>query len=151
MQFNLETDYALRCMMYLAEHQEECISSATLARTQGLHSVEHVQKVLRKLRNRELVKVKLGVSGGYYLGKLPEQITVYEVLDCMEETLCINRCLEEDAYCSRYATEYCPLHKYYNIIQAKMYIFFKDITLRDLIEEKFPDIHITVKKGTDKK
>ena len=72
MQFNLETDYALRCMMYLAEHQEECISSATLARTQGLHSVEHVQKVLRKLRNRELVKVKLGVNGGYYLGKQPE-------------------------------------------------------------------------------
>ena len=38
MQLNLETDYALRCMMYLAEHQEECISSATLARTQGLHT-----------------------------------------------------------------------------------------------------------------
>ena len=145
MQLNLETDYALRCMLYMASHKEECVSSVTLANTQGLHSVEHVQKIVRKLRNKQLVKVKLGVNGGYYLGKEAKDISVYEILDCMEETLCINRCLEDDQYCSRYATEYCPMHKYYNQIQAKMLSFFQVITLQDLIDENFPDIQVIVK------
>lgn len=144
MQLNLETDYALRCMMYLAQHEGECVSSATLASTQGLHSVEHVQKVLRKLKKEHYVVVKLGIHGGYTLGKKAEEITVYDIISCLEETLCINRCLEEDQYCSRRATAYCPLHAYYSQIQAKMLSFFSTITLKDLIEEHYPDISLVV-------
>ncbi len=136
MQLNLETDYGIRSMLYLAE-KEESISSSEMARELGFHTVEHAQKILRKLRDAKLVTVKLGAAGGYHLAKEPSQITVKEVLLCMEETICINRCLEPDGYCSRNGVPHCAMHKFYLKVQKSLEDAFDAVTLQDILDENF--------------
>jgi DNA-binding IscR family transcriptional regulator len=58
----------------------------------------------------------------------------------MEETICINRCLEPDGYCSRYATSYCPMHKYYKKVQRMMESVFAAATIQDIVDENFPEV-----------
>ena len=94
MQLNLETDYGIRCMLFLAE-AKRCVTSVEMTEKLGFHTVEHTQKILRKLRDGGLVKVKLGSNGGYMLARDASEISVLEVLKAMEETICINRCLEQ--------------------------------------------------------
>ncbi len=136
MQLNLETDYGIRCMLYLAD-KKTCVSSTEMAQVLGFHTVEHTQKILRKLRDAQLVTVKLGANGGYQLARPADEISVKEILESLEETICINRCLEPDEYCSRNAVGYCPMHKYYQKVQKMMENAFADVTVQDILNEDF--------------
>ena len=48
----------------------------------------------------------------------------------------INRCLEHDKYCSRFATETCPVRHGYAIIQDNLEKSLAGITIKDLMEGK---------------
>ncbi|MEI3292039.1 MAG: Rrf2 family transcriptional regulator [Thomasclavelia ramosa] len=58
-----------------------------------------------------------GVQGGFKLKKHPKDISIFSIIDIFEPTIRINSCLEEDKYCSRFATETCPVEKF--IVQCK--------------------------------
>ena len=45
------------------------------------------------------------------LAKQPENISLMEIISCVEETMAINRCLEEDRFCSRNLEDTCKIHK----------------------------------------
>ena len=46
------------------------------------------------------------------LAKQPENISLMEIISCVEETMAINRCLEEDRFCPRNLEDTCKIHKY---------------------------------------
>lgn len=99
-----------------------------------------VLKIGRKLQEAEVVKVVSGVQGGFYLNKKPEQIKLLDIINIMESTVKINRCLEADEFCSRkycdqYITKKCPVRKTYTVIQDTIEAQLKGVTLKDLIEE----------------
>ena len=45
------------------------------------------------------------------MAKQPENISLMEIISCVEETMAINRCLEEDRFCSRNLEDTCKIHK----------------------------------------
>lgn len=45
------------------------------------------------------------------LAKQPENISLMEIISCIEETMAINRCLEKDRFCSRNTEDTCKIHK----------------------------------------
>ena len=44
-----------------------------------------------------------------------------------------NRCLEEDEYCSRFATKDCPVRKFYQDFQAELENRLSNVTVKDLL------------------
>lgn len=137
-QLNITTDYAIRIVFYLAS-KNEVISSKELSEnliiTQNM-----VLKIGRKLQEADVVRVVSGVQGGFYLSKKPEQIKLLDIINIMESTVKINRCLEADEFCSRkycdkYITKKCPVRKTYKVIQNTIETQLKGVTLKDLIEE----------------
>jgi len=79
MQITLETDYAVRCLVYLKNHNKEAavlndISAATLIPPAFL------SKILQKMAKRGLVRSQKGKKGGFRLAKDPERISVYEIM-----------------------------------------------------------------------
>lgn len=131
MQLNLETDYALRAVIYLAKKGDSA-TSLEIGNAIAI-SRSHVQKVLRKLRNAGILSVTMGNAGGYALSKEPSDITVREILETMEEKTCINRCLEADGYCSMNNLAHCPMHQYYLGIQKVLEDTFGRTTIDDII------------------
>lgn len=136
MRLNLETDYGLLCLLYLAE-KNKCISSEELKEAVGIHTPDHVRKVLRKLRQSGFVETKRGSEGGYMLKKKASDILLGEVIEAMEDTICLNRCLEEGGVCSLNRQDTCPLKKCYQRIQKSLGQEFYRVTIQDILDENY--------------
>lgn len=109
MQLKNSTDYAIRIVCYLAA-QERMVSTSELSRKLNV-SANYVPKIAKKLKNAKIVTACEGTNGGYMLAKQPENISLMEIISCVEETMAINRCLEEDRFCSRNLEDTCKIHK----------------------------------------
>ena len=99
MQLKNSTDYAIRIVCYLAA-QERMVSTSELSRKLNV-SANYVPKIAKKLKDAKIVNACEGINGGYMLAKQPENISLMDIISCVEETMAINRCLEEDRFCSR--------------------------------------------------
>ena len=74
-----------------------------------------------------------GVGGGFTLCRRPEDISLHEIINLMEGTTRINRCLEADSFCSRNATDTCKLHRYYQRVQSGVDKAFQEMTIDKLL------------------
>lgn len=133
MQLNLTTDYAIRCMVYLAQ-LDSGDSALGISRVIGIERI-HTQKILRSLQKAGLVKSTLGSTGGFFIAKSPDDISMLDIIQAMERTILINRCLEEDRYCSLTRTNVCPVRKVYVELQNQMEEFLGSWTLTRLLEQ----------------
>ena len=129
MQLTMTTDYALRCLLYLAG-KEGVSSSPEIGKTVGINNI-FVQKVLRVLRDAGFVSSLQGGTGGYRLAKKPEEIVLLDIILLFEKTMKINRCLEAEGCCERCET--CPMHVYYAEVQKTLEGYFGQDTLQDVI------------------
>ena len=73
MHLSAQEEYGLRCLVQLARHVgEEPMRIQEIARAEGLSS-EYVAKLMRILRNGNLVDSTRGASGGYRLPQADER------------------------------------------------------------------------------
>lgn len=132
MQLNVTTDYAIRIILYLAM-RKEITTSKEIAAAMGIPK-NYVLKITHKLVEAALIKRLVGVQGGFALEKNAAEITLLDIVNIMEPTMRINRCLEDDRFCSRYATENCPVRSFYCILQNEMENGLKKMTVQKLLE-----------------
>lgn len=101
-----EMDYALRILRAL--HQEGQLSAAAVARQ------EHMQKAITlKLLNRLLaagiVESRRGVSGGYFLKRRCEDLSIYDVFQSIGDPPLLNRCQREGYQCENFPQGGCGI------------------------------------------
>lgn len=78
-------EYGLRALLCIANYssnddEAHCgLTIPEIAETEGI-SIPYASKVMRKLRQGGLVKASRGRTGGYYLTKSPDEITLSEAL-----------------------------------------------------------------------
>ena len=115
MQLNVTTDYALRVVLHIMA-KEDIATRSEICDTMGIppNSVPAITSVLKKAG---IIGEVRGPHGGFQLEKNKNEITMQDVIDAFEKTTKINRCLENDAYCSRQAAEFCEVRKYYEKMQ----------------------------------
>lgn len=132
MQLNKTTDYAIRIVIYLAITNELTVAkeiSDKMAIPQN-----YIIKIMKKLKDAGIIETYSGVKGGYKLKKSADEISLLDIIEIMEKTIKINRCLEENTYCSKSATDKCPIYKYYELIQNELENNFKKITIKNCID-----------------
>jgi len=118
MQLNVTTDYAIRIVLYLAT-KKKVVNSNEIAKAMGIPST-YIMKITRTLKQADILREKRGVDGGFVLNMEPEQLTLLEIVGALEKTVNINRCLEEDEYCSRNAVTFCNVRKLLVRLQAEL-------------------------------
>ena len=93
--------YALRVMMDLAEQNSDSyIPLKEIAERQGI-SKKYLEMIVKELVGAKLLKGVSGKGGGYKLSRQPEDYSVGEILDVMENSMAVVSCLENGA-------EECP-------------------------------------------
>ena len=132
MQLKTTTDYAIRTILYLTLKKPETVSSNKVATNMGIPR-QYLIQIGAVLREAGLIHTHAGKHGGYSLAKEPEQILLYDIINAMEETTRLNRCLEEDEYCSRFATKECPVRRCYSVMQSKWDQFLQGLTVTDIL------------------
>ena len=139
MQLNITTDYAVRMTLYLAQ-QGGVAAAAEIGRAMAIPS-KYVKTVAKPLCDAGLLRAVRGAGGGFGLNLPPEKITMHAIVNVMEGTTRINRCLEQDGYCSRNGTQMCPVHQFYCQIQNELDRKFGAMTIARLLQEpqQLPD------------
>ncbi len=93
-----------------------------------------LEKIMRELKDAELVEVKRGRGGGYELAEEPGEISVKSVISVLEESkLAPVNCLlpEEDEPCP--LEDNCPTLEVWKAIYEKFLEVLQSFTLADLL------------------
>jgi Rrf2 family protein len=90
-------EYGLRCLIRIAEHdQDDPVSAQTIAELEGL-SVPYTQKIVRTLMKSDLVDSKRGAHGGYYPTRPVTDMTVGDAMRAL------GGFIEVEELCERHA------------------------------------------------
>lgn len=133
----MRTDYAIRILLFLASKGTN-VTGEIICENLGL-TPSYFPKTIVELRRAGWVTSDAGINGGYRLVKSPKEISVLDVMKLMEDSIKINRCLQEDHFCSRNATEICEVHKLYLIFQEIYESYFDSVSIADLMRSSAYD------------
>jgi len=82
MQINLETDYAVRCLVYLKDRKNEICVLGDISKATRIPSA-FLSKILQKMIKGGLVRSVKGKKGGFRLAKDPDRISVYNIMQAV--------------------------------------------------------------------
>ena len=99
MKLSKRGEYGLRAMLDLAGLD----SGSAVVQIKEIAEREHIpakflEQILLTLKNAGLLHSKMGVGGGYYLAKPPEQITLGHIVRTLDGPLAPVRCVSQMAY-----------------------------------------------------
>ncbi|MDR1410993.1 MAG: Rrf2 family transcriptional regulator [Spirochaetaceae bacterium] len=126
-----ESDYAVRALRELAGGELKTVQ--TICEREQI-PFQYGYKILKKLEKTGLVQGFRGAGGGYRIAKLPETITLFDVVSSIDESLAIAECLKHGADCPRNrGLRKCKVHTELDRIQRQLLGSLKEKSLAELI------------------
>ena len=98
MKLNLQTDYALRVLIYVGTNSEGLSTIQEIADAFSI-SKAHLMKVVHRLGKAGYLDTIRGKNGGMRLKQLAETVRVGDVVRSIEEDLAVIGCLSQDCFC----------------------------------------------------
>lgn len=99
MNITSKSRYALKIMMDLSSHDHELVRRQEIVRRQGVPA-KYLDQILIKLRNAGLVNSTRGRDGGYALAREKSEITVWDILNAVEDGIYPVMCVDDHGSCS---------------------------------------------------
>lgn len=130
MKFSTTTRYGLRAMVYIAQKNKIC-SVKEISEAEEI-SPAYLEKIILKLSKAGLIEVKRGTTGGYFLARPAEKITVEDVIKVLEKNTSLAPCVNPIYKCPR--RYLCPTKNIWEKIYDNINLTLQNITLKDLIK-----------------
>jgi Rrf2 family protein len=126
------TDYAVRAILYMAEHGGELVSTADIDRDLKLPR-PFMRKILQVLQKQGyLVSVK-GYKGGFRLQRKPSAIHLIDLMHIFQGDISLSDCLFKKKICHCVAT--CPLRREVKSMEHVLLKKLKTITVADMMKK----------------
>jgi Rrf2 family protein len=109
-----KTDYAIRCVLHLAESEKEVVMVNEIAQDREIPR-SFLAKILQTLAKAGIVQSIRGVKGGFRLARKAHNITLLEVVETMEGAVAMNICAVDKGMCSLSST--CSAHPVWDEIR----------------------------------
>ncbi len=132
MRLSLQTDYALRTLMYLATVPDRA-TAADVATLFGI-SGHHVAKVVQQLARLGFVRSQRGRGGGISLARPAGDIRVGEVIAAFEGNMHLLECVGTDGVCV--IESFCKLKRVLADAEDLQMNYLDGITLADVLPAK---------------
>ena len=140
MKISAQEEYGLRCLLKLAQAENQALTLPEIAAAEGL-SVPYVAKLMAVLRDAGLIDSSRGRTGGYRLAKSAEEIGLGSLLLVLGDPL-----YDEGGYCQRHSgiaadgvcvhQNGCSLKTLWSTLEQWMRGTLNQITLADLMEHE---------------
>jgi Rrf2 family transcriptional regulator, iron-sulfur cluster assembly transcription factor len=123
------TGYAITALGHVASSSGRPMLIKDIAEaTQLPHP--YLAKIIHTLSRRGLVVTRRGVGGGVGLARRPEDITLYQVAEALDDPILEERCMLGNAACSDERA--CPTHEFWTVHRAVQIDFLRERTLADV-------------------
>ncbi len=136
MRISSRSEYGLRAMVYLARRPGASpVPLHEIARDEAIPSA-FLERIFAGLRRGGLVSATRGVYGGYRLARVPEEISVADVMTALEGPLSLVGCVPDGSGCER--LDGCTSREVWRRLDGAITRALTDITLKDLTMEARP-------------
>ena len=130
MQISRETEYAVRCVTYLARIPKRTAMIDEIAREMEIPR-SFLAKILQKLAKASIVVSFRGAKGGFALARKPEEITLYDVFSETEGPAAKERiCAVTKERCGKGGL--CAIHPVWESARKAMIPVLRSRTVSDL-------------------
>ena len=135
MRLSTKSRYGVRAIFDIAYHSEGLKTQVkNISRRQGI-SPRYLEQIFQKLKKAGILGSKRGPSGGYFLNKKPEEITLGEIIRITEGSidpvLCIN---PEDSSQPCERSGECVTRIIWNEAGNRLKEYFDSVTIKDLCD-----------------
>jgi len=140
MQVTRAGEYAIIGLSYLAKQPvNSVVMIDEISETEGIPK-SFLAKIFQSLAKSGIVRSNRGAGGGFSLAKPANNITLLQVLQCVEGVFALQKCVSEDPECVVSTTRMssCALCAVFGEAQTRVNEVFARTTLADLLNPKTP-------------
>jgi Rrf2 family protein len=131
MKVSTRTRYGLRLLIHLASQAPGTLVNVKEAsRHEGI-SAKYLEQIIRSLKKAGMLLVARGAHGGYAIGRPPEEITVLEVFQTLEDGNLLIDCVDRPDTCDR--REQCSTFDFWVEFQTLITDYLGNLTIADLV------------------
>ena len=133
MKMSSKARYGLYVAVELAKRYSdtEVVSVALLAQCTGV-TEKYLEQIIALMKKANIVHAIRGASGGYKLAKVPQDISVGDILRVLEDNLQIVDCIHKD--CSNGCN--CVSRNLWVKLNQNINSYLDTISLQQLVEDK---------------
>lgn len=136
MKLSTKTRYGLRAVVSIAKVS----SSGTPAKRKAIAaeqdiSESYLENILIILKNNRIIEATRGANGGYVLSRTPETVTVLEIINALEGSIDLVRCIASPSQCVK--SDNCAARSVWKELSESWNSTLGNITLKDLMEREF--------------
>jgi Rrf2 family iron-sulfur cluster assembly transcriptional regulator len=138
MQVTRAGEYAVIGLLYLAKQPpSHVVMIDEISETEGVPR-SFLAKIFQSLAKAGFVRSNRGAGGGFSLAKSPNEITLLQVLQCVEGVFALQKCVSDEPECvvstTRMST--CTLCAVFGEAQNRVNEVFARTSLTDLLNPK---------------
>lgn len=126
------TDYAIRALMTLAQHQGEYLSSREIAAAQDI-PYQYLRRIMQVLVKKNYVASKEGSGGGVRLVADPAKIKIVDIIEMFQGAIELSTCMFRGHICANRKT--CVLRNEIKRIERLVTTEFEKLTIRKLVDK----------------
>jgi Rrf2 family protein len=135
MQIPRRIEYALRAMIHLADRPDGVASGIDISIRQQIPKY-FLEKVIRDLMRRGLVRSRRGPGGGYQLARQADAISFRDIIEAVEGPIMLNVCLETSSVCSLQPS--CRMFQVWEQGQRALLDVFSQTNLQEIVASAPP-------------
>jgi Rrf2 family iron-sulfur cluster assembly transcriptional regulator len=134
--------YAVMAMVELARHDSgKPVTLAELAQAQEI-TVPYLEQLFSKLKKLGLVHSVRGPGGGYVLAKSSADISVWEIVQAVDESLEMTRCKKTGNQGCMSGSNRCLTHDLWEGLSQQIHTYLHSISLADVCSGNLKNLPI---------
>lgn len=107
MQITKQTDYAIRCVLFLSRSPDKVFMIDSISAKMNIPR-SFLAKILQRLAKAGIVESLRGVKGGFRIARKPSDISLLDVVEAIEGSVAMNKCAVDKKLCELSNT--CSVH-----------------------------------------
>lgn len=129
MEITRQTDYAIRCILYLSGKQDQPTVVDEIAQEMSIPK-SFLSKIVQKLSRAAILESFRGSKGGFKLARKPAEISLLDVIEAMQGTAAANKCAVDKAQCNLSCT--CIVHPVWIELRKQTEDYLRRINFENL-------------------
>lgn len=124
--YSQSAQYALRALTYLAGERDRLVTVQEISESEDIPR-QFLAKLLHLLRRAGIVMSVQGQGGGFTLARNPSEITLLDVVECVDGRQDFDKCAFGLPRCGDEMP--CPFHERWKAVRAEVERFLREQTL----------------------